>query len=206
MYAREGWSRFTFESIAKEAQVGKPGLYRRWDTPLDLLFDALAQLELPIPRDRGSLRADLVDYGMQYIRWFEKDEVAGIGARLEMDRRHNPALRQHYDERARHPRLAAEQGVIDRAVGRGETTRPDDVRLVIDMMLGALGVRWDFRHARHIAQEVNEFPSYVERVVALAMAGLTNAELPAGRPAAATNPPDQTTRPAATVKPRRASG
>ena len=60
--AEHGYAALTMEGIAERAHASKASLYRRWQTRLDLVMDAIHQA-LPDPTsppDTGSLRGDLL--------------------------------------------------------------------------------------------------------------------------------------------------
>ncbi|MDR0846352.1 MAG: TetR/AcrR family transcriptional regulator [Lactobacillales bacterium] len=64
----EGMAAVTFSRIAVEAGSNRPSLYRRWDTPFDMVFDAARSKTMAIQGglasseslDTGSLRGDFI--------------------------------------------------------------------------------------------------------------------------------------------------
>src|SRR5258706_393071 len=61
MFAESGAEGLCIEKVAARAGVGKATIYRRWPGKEDLLLDALAALQAPLPEPRGeSVRDDLV--------------------------------------------------------------------------------------------------------------------------------------------------
>ncbi|MET0767631.1 MAG: TetR/AcrR family transcriptional regulator [Aeromicrobium sp.] len=172
VYQADGWQGFTFESVAKEAGVGKPALYRRWPTPANLLIDAFEQLHLPAARDCGSLRDDLIDYGMQFVHWFQTAGAVEIGRRLAVDRLRDDSLHKLYEQYVRRARLDAAREMTDRAIARGELKSADDGLLIIEMLIGAMNMRWDFTPPTRLAKLEATFPAYVERIVEVVLDGL----------------------------------
>src|SRR5690242_6416716 len=62
LLAERGVEGATIDAIAARAGVGKPSIYRRWESRDELIADVLVRVTdraIPVP-DTGSLRADLV--------------------------------------------------------------------------------------------------------------------------------------------------
>ena len=61
LFAEPGPEGLCIEQVAARAGVGKATIYRRWPGKEDLLLDAIATLQAPLPEPRGvSVREDLV--------------------------------------------------------------------------------------------------------------------------------------------------
>jgi AcrR family transcriptional regulator len=172
VYVFKGWRGFSFDAVAREAGVGKPAIYRRWDSPAHLLIDAFARLDLPTARDCGSLRADLLDYGQQFVEWYRVREHAFIASRLSVDRWDDDGLAALYDQYIRSPRIRAARRMADLAIERGEIRSGVDVRIAIELLLGSMNSH--FSQTRKAQYEVllETFPEYVERIVDIIIGGL----------------------------------
>ena len=173
IYVLKGWDGFTFEAIAREAGVGKPALYRRWSSPAHLLIDAFGQLDLPTPRNCGSLRADLLDYGNQFIAWYSTPERAFIGSRLTVDRWRDSTLAALYDQYVRRPRIAAARAMTDLAIARGEIDSAVDARTAIELLLGAMSSHFTQTRQERLTRLIDTFPAYVETLVDIIIEGIT---------------------------------
>jgi AcrR family transcriptional regulator len=74
----EGYTNLTFQKIAQAAQTSRTVLYRRWETPLDLIHDlvvekllhALGGEFIDMLEDTGSLRGDLLCLLTLYQRYY----------------------------------------------------------------------------------------------------------------------------------------
>ncbi|WP_280443911.1 TetR/AcrR family transcriptional regulator [Nocardia brasiliensis] len=89
-----GMGRLTMQSIALRAGVAKTSLYRRWDTPEDVLLDAL-QAEFPHERSlptTNNLRHDLLEALRLMVAWMATPTAQATAAILA--------------ERSRYPQLA----------------------------------------------------------------------------------------------------
>jgi AcrR family transcriptional regulator len=120
-----GYPSLTMEGIAGCAQTGKAALYRRWGSKDDLVVDALeaslpSLAELP---DHGNLRDDMLDV----LRRLAAIMNSPVGCALrclmtESDKDHPFVKLVH--ERVLLPRKKMFQGVLERAVERGQA-RPE---------------------------------------------------------------------------------
>ncbi len=74
----EGYTNLTFQKIAQAARTSRTVLYRRWETPLDLIHDlvvekllhALGGEFIDMLEDTGSLRGDLLRLLTLYQRYY----------------------------------------------------------------------------------------------------------------------------------------
>ena len=79
-----GYSRLTYESVAREAGTSRAVIYRRWPTLKSLVNDAIARQslgsQLPLP-DTGNLRDDLIAF-MQGVASLQAELLALASVRL----------------------------------------------------------------------------------------------------------------------------
>lgn len=172
VYARAGWGGFTFDAVAREAGVGKPALYRRWSGGEELLVSALHNLEFPTARDRGSLRADLLDYARQWVHWYRHPDRALAGRRISLDSRARPALAKLYEEMIDRPRTEAAREVTRRAIARGELAPAVRSSTLPDLLVGAMSTHWESTSEGSRARLRRTFPAYAETLVDIVLAGV----------------------------------
>lgn len=134
----EGYEACTFSNIAKRAETTRPVLYKRWNTPFELLFDAIETknklissglLETEI--NTGSLRGDLIATLDQYNHAFKKISSEFWRAFLfEMTKRDNPFWIINLDFKKGN--LFVMERILAQAQLRGEilTTTTDNVKLL----------------------------------------------------------------------------
>jgi len=139
IYAAEGWAAFTFESVARCAAVGKPGVYRRFASREELLTAALTELSWPAADDHGSLRDDLEHWSAAMMRWWSTPAGAAF-LRWQTDLRFVPALTSGYPA-VMGSRLDSVNGILHRAVERGELSSDDDHTPLLEMVSGAVLTR-----------------------------------------------------------------
>jgi AcrR family transcriptional regulator len=146
--ASSDYGGLTIEQVAARAGVNKTTVYRHWPTKVDLVRAALASVAEThsLGPSSGSLRTDLLRIGrnmIDFVRSFEgqclmrlrlldrpEPELAGIAESLQAG--HDQKLK----------------AFIDSAIARGEL-RPDvDGPLLLDMLGGALYVRFFLKRDR----------------------------------------------------------
>jgi AcrR family transcriptional regulator len=144
VYAAEGWSGFTFEAVAREAGVGKPALYLRWESPEDLLVRAFSKIHFPTARDCGSLRADLLDYALQWAEWFADPVTITVGLRIRPDCERNPELAAMYQKIIVGPKNRAAKAIGRRAVTRGEMDAEIPAMTLVEILIGSINLHWTY--------------------------------------------------------------
>lgn len=137
LYAEQGWLGFSLTAIAREARVGKPAVYRRWETREELLADALTQMSFPRPRELGSLRDELHDLAHQLADWW-LDGSGRITLRLVLETTTFPELGVVYDTVVRRPSLQTGVGLVERAVARGELPADTERYMIAELLAGAI--------------------------------------------------------------------
>lgn len=123
----EGYTNLTFQKIAQAAQTSRTVLYRRWETPLDLIHDIVVEKLLhmlggdfiDMIEDTGSLRGDLLDLVTTYQRFYIEVGPEIMNAILFEASQNSPtmvALGQNAVKR----NILAMRKVLDSARVRGE--------------------------------------------------------------------------------------
>jgi AcrR family transcriptional regulator len=137
LYAGRGWSGFSFDALARRAQVGKNALYLRWSSREELLVAALEQHIVAVPDlDRGSVRDDLRHLVASMARTFTGP--AGLAPlRVLMEAQTAPELFAAFAAVAR-TRVDAVRRAIERGVERGELPASTDVVVLADALGGAV--------------------------------------------------------------------
>ena len=172
VYAREGWGGFTFESIAREAGVGKPAIYRRWSNREELLIAALDMSEFPTAQDCGSVRADLLDYADQWVKWYEHPDRALAARRVVYDSQASPALLALHRERIVRPRTDAARDITRRAIKRGEIARGVRSSTIVDLLVGGLSTHWEMTAETGRTRLRRTFPGFAESLVDIILTGV----------------------------------
>ncbi|TSD64306.1 TetR/AcrR family transcriptional regulator [Aeromicrobium piscarium] len=137
VFARQGWSGFSLDAVARTAGVGKASIYLRWTDKEALLTDAMAAVFAPIADiDSGTLRGDLEQLALLLLTLYA-DGVRGTAARrIVVESEVTEAVRERWAT-VRAEQIATTRSIVRRAVERGELATDAPVALVLDSLCGA---------------------------------------------------------------------
>ena len=155
----------TIEAIAAHAGVGKATVYRWWPNKGALLVDAFASStedKLHFP-DTGSVYRDMSLQMKQVIAIF-RSRRGRIVAALLAGGQSDPELLEAFRERFLWPRRHEAYKTLRRGIERGELPANLDLDLVLDILYGAIYMRFLIRH-----DELSE--TYVREVCGLVLCG-----------------------------------
>jgi AcrR family transcriptional regulator len=145
-YGEHGFAGLTIEGVAMRAGVGKATIYRRYQSKLPLVRDAMywSSETKPTP-DTGSLVGDL-DVLLSHLDQLVHDPVLGPTLRhMAADSAAHADLRSVHDEFIQH-RRAGSKAVFTRAIERGELTPDLDLELATDVLTGPVLLRHLMTH------------------------------------------------------------
>lgn len=166
LYADRGWSGFTFEAVARYANVGKPAIYLRWESREALLFDALDLSEVPpFAQNTGSLRGDLFAFGVSIHRWW-RSKAGNAWLQLQLDQQaYSELTATHVDVVRRN--VTAASAIVESALERGEITSYADGITLLEMVNGAVLTHISMTPPPRRDRLDSDVEQYVERVVSL---------------------------------------
>lgn len=134
-----GVSGLSMDDVASRAGVSKATIYRRWESKEALLLDALnSGIGHFQPVDTGSLNGDLHAYMDELAERLRaggntRDLIPHLISAVAANPALQPALDDFAEVRARPLRA-----LFERAIERGELPVDADVRLAVDLLLGAI--------------------------------------------------------------------
>lgn len=136
LLGERGWDGLTMDAVAARAGVGKPALYRRWESKDAMVLDCietLASVMSTVP-DTGHLRGDLLSLAQQSADYL-RDPVAGpVISAVNRETHRRPSLAALVTNRVSTPHRTAVRLAFDRAIHRGEATPDTDVELATDLL------------------------------------------------------------------------
>ena len=126
----EGYSNLTFQKIAQAAQTSRTVLYRRWETPLELIHDIIVEKSLhalggeliDMIEDTGSLRGDLLHMLTLYQRYYIEVGPEIMNAMLFEMSQNSPTM-VAIGQNAVKKNILAMRKVLDFARMRGEKVK-----------------------------------------------------------------------------------
>ncbi|MEO6794351.1 MAG: TetR/AcrR family transcriptional regulator [Mycobacterium sp.] len=138
LLARDGYDQVSVEAIAREADVSRPTVYRRWPSKTHLVFDAVfgAAEVGDVLASSGDFEADLRRFVAGVFDFWRSPEVAAAALGILADRHRDPELfirtQQLLDVKTRTAfgvlvRDGIDQGVLDADV---------DAEMAYDALVG----------------------------------------------------------------------
>ena len=152
-----GFDDLTIEAIATDAGVGKATVYRWWPNKGALVVDAFATLtesQLHFP-DTGSVYRDVSFQMRRAVAIFRSPQGRIVAALLGAGQS-DPELLEAFRARFLRPRRQEAYKTLLRGIDRGELPRGLDLDLVLDILYGAIYMRFLIRHDELSAAYVNE--------------------------------------------------
>jgi len=162
---KSGFADLSIEAIAADARVGKTTVYRWWPNKGALVVDAFAastEDELHFP-DSGSVYKDMSLQMCQWLGVLRSPRgciVRAILAAGQSDRE----LLDEFRKRLLRPRRQEAYQTLRRGIDRGELPHGLDLDLVLDILYGAIYMRFLIRH-----DELSE--RYIEELCRLVLDG-----------------------------------
>lgn len=139
LLARDGYDQVSIEAIAREADVSRPTVYRRWPSKTHLVFDAVfgAAEVGDVLTSSGDFEADLRRFVAGVFDFWRSPEVAAAALGILADRHRDPELfirtQQLLDEKTR----TAFGELVQAGIDQGVLDADADVEMAYDAVLGA---------------------------------------------------------------------
>src|SRR6478736_8539447 len=140
---RDGYSRMTLGDIAADAGVSRPTLYRRWDTKLELVADAL---DYGFRKQRDQYDIDLSRLApreafVEAVRrldpaYFNPDAMVLMG-NFAGEVIHTPELLEMLREHAVEPRVTLVENVLSQLQADGAVSEDIDKHTIATMCFGS---------------------------------------------------------------------
>jgi AcrR family transcriptional regulator len=138
-----GFSHLSIEAVAARAGVGRPTIYRRWPSKLELVLDAVERLAPPLPTAGTSdPLTDLRQIVPQLMAGMTSSPVIRAIVALANDAETHSELARWLGEHYLKARRAAIADILQRAIAAGELRADVDADMAIDLMVGAAVYRW----------------------------------------------------------------
>ena len=143
LLATRGFAGTSVESVARDAGVTKPTVYKRWPTKADLATAALAHLQAAEdPPSGGTARARLLTILSSFQRnLLRPNGMAMVGTVLVEEER-NPELLALFRRRILGPRRAMLRTVLEEARAEGELRADVDCDAAVNMIIGSYYARY----------------------------------------------------------------
>jgi AcrR family transcriptional regulator len=138
-----GYGAFSIEGVAARTGVGRPTIYRRWPSKLELAIEAVVRLAPPLEVfESGDAVADLRRLVSQFVPDMTSSATGRVIIALAIDPDVHAELANRLYERYLQPRRAVVANLLKRAAGANQIRADVDLDLLIDLIMGAATYRW----------------------------------------------------------------
>jgi AcrR family transcriptional regulator len=132
----EGFAHMTMESIAAEAGVGKPAIYRRFKDKADVVVAAIGRNLAPVPApDYDDTRRELHRVVEEILPRHMEAQLGLVGGVIAEQARH-PAVVAAFRRSVLLPRRQLACQMIERGQRRGDVRPELDPEMALDMLVG----------------------------------------------------------------------
>lgn len=160
----KGYEAMTVAAVIERAGVSSATLYRRWTTKHELVAAALDSVAPPeVDTDTGTLAGDVATF----VRHVAQSVAAreDVFSALSVAARDHPDLVQAVRAKLLTPRAEQLDGILERAVARGELARRVPVETALSLVVGPL-------HHRAFALALPLTPAFLKAATNHALFGL----------------------------------
>lgn len=143
MLREDGYNRMAVDSVAVEAGVSKPTIYRRWASKADLATAAIRTLQLlEPPVDTGTNKGDLIRTLENFSRSLLRPNGMSLIGTVIAEEFHTPDLIRLFRERIVAPRRRMLRDILDRAKAKGEIRADVNLDGAVNLLVGAFYARY----------------------------------------------------------------
>jgi AcrR family transcriptional regulator len=163
-----GLAEVSMDAVADRAGVSKATIYRWWPAKETLALDALYTQWAaagPVPADTGTLRGDLLELLLPWVRLVRAGPHARVLAALLAKAQADPEFAAEYRRHVIQPRRDQARQILTRAIERKEIPADTDTEVALDLIYGPLYHRLLHGHAPLTDK-------FVEQAVDLALNGI----------------------------------
>ncbi|MBY6412621.1 TetR/AcrR family transcriptional regulator [Rhodococcus sp. BP-252] len=137
IFGTRGWAKFSIETVARQASVGKASIYLRWPNKTTLLQDAIEdRIAVVATQDSGDIRTDLLELARHTMGLYLGSAGRAI-FRMAIEGNTIPGVTDKFAEFRDSQTLAA-RDMVRRAIARGELPADTSVTLLLETLLGAI--------------------------------------------------------------------
>lgn len=137
-YAEHGWAGYSLNAVARRAGVSKSTIYLRWPDKDALLSDSvMARTHSIEDVDTGTLRGDLEALAANLLRHY-LDPLGWATLRMAVDAAGSPTPPPRFAEQVTNQHRLAAQGILRRAIERGEASAGLGESLMTEALYGTV--------------------------------------------------------------------
>lgn len=142
LLAKEGFARMSIEQVAAHAGVGKPTIYRRWPSKVELVIAALSRPRSERPgSEDGTVRERLTRLVEELCASVRREPAKGVLAALVAEIPRDPELASAVREVFLSKRRDTAYALLREGVAAGELRADLDLELASDALVGPIMLR-----------------------------------------------------------------
>jgi AcrR family transcriptional regulator len=142
LLAQEGFARMSIEQVAARAGVGKPTIYRRWPSKVELVIAALSRpLAERSASDQGTVRERLTRLVEELCVSVRREPAKGVLAALVAEIPRDPELASAVREVFLAKRRDTAYALLREGIAGGELRADLDLELASDALVGPIMLR-----------------------------------------------------------------
>lgn len=137
-----GYDELTIEAVATRSKVGRPTVYRRWPTKIELVVDAVLRTapSMTVVRSNDPL-ADFTGLVTKLVAEMTSSSIGRTVLALTA-RSDDDTLKEKFAEHYLRPRRNALLDILDDAARQGDLRGDLDLEVLLDLILGAASYQW----------------------------------------------------------------
>lgn len=138
LLVRDGYDQVSIEAIAREADVSRPTVYRRWPSKAHLVFDAVFGVAEAgdVLTSSGDFEADLRRFVAGVFAFWRAPEVAAAALGILADRHRDPELFIRTQQLLDVTTRAAFGELVRAGIDQGVLDEGADVEIAYDALVG----------------------------------------------------------------------
>lgn len=152
----------TIDAIAKQAGVGRPTIYRWWDSKCSLIMDAFLEKVAPqIPFPKADTAVDSLTIQLEKVIMLLRGRSGEIVAEIVGEGQSDSHILEEFRDRFFQPLLSPARAIIDQGKKDGELNCNIDTDLALDLIYGPIYYRLLVGHQPLDSAFAKTLPAYV---------------------------------------------
>lgn len=146
VYAERGWTGFNFESVSRRGNVSKDAIYRRYETPMDLLLASWSGAQVPEQHrfeagldDSADLRDFLIAVGADHFASYSSDTGFDY-LRIHIEAKHHPEVLEAFVRDRSSANVTRIRGTVRAAIDHGILPHAQSPTAILDALIGGVAM------------------------------------------------------------------
>lgn len=177
VYAERGWTGFNFDVISRRAGVSKDAMYRRYETPMDLLLASWSGAQIPehhrseagLP-DEADIRDYLLAVGADHFASYTS-ETGFDYLRVHIEAKHHPEVFEAFLRDRSSVNVTRIRGTVRAAIEAKVLPDAESPTAILDALIGGVAMHVMVTPPSMRARMLKNADSYLAELVDLILRG-----------------------------------